>query len=168
VDPVSLPFDGAGFESPKGRLAIWTPAPALLIVQMSGHGSKAFAAPIIAAFERLLANGARLFVFFDLFEMPTYDSELRTSLTGRFFDDRARFAEFHVLSSSKLTAMGVSVANLALGGIITSHLERAPFSIVLDAMLSKQGVSHFSSRHLAHVVARGIQREEQTGGRGEE
>lgn len=148
VDLVGLPCDGAGFLTPKGRLGIWTPSPTLLIVQMSGHGDKGFARHIIESFDRLLKNGEPLFVFFDLHGMPTYDSELRTSLTGRFFDDRARFAEFHVLSASKLTAMGVSVANLALGGIITSHLERAPFSIELDATLARQRVAGFSSKAL--------------------
>jgi hypothetical protein len=148
VHLVGLPFDGAGFRASKGELAVWTPSAKLLIVRFSGHGDKGFVAPIVQAFERLLTGPEPVTVFFDLHGMPTYDSELRTGLTGRFFDDRTRIGEFHVLTSSKLTAMGVSVANLALGGIITSHLQRAPFSIVLDATLTKQGVTGFSSKAL--------------------
>lgn len=144
-----MPFEGAGYRSPKGRLGVWTPSPALLVVQFSGHGDKSFVRPIVEAFERLLAGDAPLHVFFDAGAMPTYDSELRTGLTGRLFDDRARISAFHVLSTSKLTSMGVSVANLALGGIITLHSERAPFSIVLDATLARQQVTGFSSKALS-------------------
>lgn len=149
VSAIGLPFEGAGFQSSRGRLGIWTPTPTLLVVQFSGHGDKSFVAPIIEAFDRCLAGGEAVQVFFDAYAMPTYDSELRIGLTGRFFDDRARVGEFHVLSSSKLTAMGVNVANLALGGIITPHLERAPFFAVLDAALAKQHVSGFSSKTLS-------------------
>ncbi|MDQ2647266.1 MAG: hypothetical protein M3020_25910 [Myxococcota bacterium] len=149
MDSVGLPFEGAGYRSPKGRLGVWTPSPALLVVQFSGHGDKSFVRPIVEAFERLLAGDAPLHVFFDAGAMPTYDSELRTGLTGRLFDDRARISAFHVLSTSKLTSMGVSVANLALGGIITLHSERAPFSIVLDATLARQQVTGFSSKALS-------------------
>jgi hypothetical protein len=53
-----------------------------------------------------------------------------------------------VLVGSTLTAMGVSVANLALGGIVTSHSKRTPFVFALDAALASAGVTGFSSRSL--------------------
>jgi len=145
VEPFALPCDGAGFRSPKGRLGIWTPASDLLILRMTAQGDKAFVGPIIHAFDELSKHGQQQRLFFDLETMASYDSELRTQLTARFYEDRLRITAFHVLVGSKLTAMGVSVANLALGGIITSHSSRVPFVLALDAVIAASKVVGFES-----------------------
>jgi hypothetical protein len=44
--------------------------------------------------------------------------------------------------------MGVSVANLALGGIVTSTTERASFKSKLDTCLFENHIAGFSSRVL--------------------
>jgi hypothetical protein len=112
---------------------------------MTDQGDKAFAGPIIRTFDDLAKRSQKLRLFFDLETMASYDSELRTQLTARFYEDRLRITAFHVLVGSKLTAMGVSVANLALGGIITSHSSRVPFVLALDAMLAASKVAGFQS-----------------------
>jgi hypothetical protein len=145
VESVALPCDGTGFRSPKGRLGIWTPAPDLLILRMTDQGDKAFAGPIIHAFDEISKRSRQHRLFFDLETMTTYDSELRTRLTARFYEDRLNIAAFHVLVGSKLTAMGVSVANLALGGIITSHSSRVPFVLALDAAIAASKAVGFES-----------------------
>jgi hypothetical protein len=145
MEPFALPCDGTGFRSLKGRLAIWTPAPDLLVLRMTDQGDKHFTGPIIRAFDELAKRGQKLRLFFDLETMSSYDSELRTQLTARFYEDRLRIAAFHVLVGSKLTAMGVSVANLALGGIITSHSSRVPFVLALDAAIAASKVVGFES-----------------------
>jgi hypothetical protein len=70
-------------------------------------------------------------------------------LTAAFLDKRKRISGLHVLVGSKLTAMGVSVANLALGGIVTSHSERPPFASALDQALTALNVRGFSSAALS-------------------
>jgi hypothetical protein len=107
-----------------------------------------FNGEIVEAFASALKTVARAHIFFDAEAMSSYDSELRTGLTAAFLEERAKIAELHVLSASKLTAMGVSVANLALGGIITSHHERAPFARSLDTRLAAARVLDFSSNTL--------------------
>jgi hypothetical protein len=148
LEAFALPFAGRGLRSSKGRLGLWTPGHAIVVARFSGQGDKAFVAPIVEAFASALKTVARAHIFFDAEAMSSYDSELRTGLTAAFLEERAKIAELHVLSASKLTAMGVSVANLALGGIITSHHERAPFARSLDTRLAAARVLDFSSNTL--------------------
>ena len=148
VERFGLPGDGAGFRTPKGRLAIWTPAPGFVISRITGLGDKAFTVPIIDAFDRALPDELPIRLFFDVETIASYDSELRTQLTARFYEERARIGEFHVLVGSKLTAMGVSVANLALGGIVTSHTQRLQFVTAVDTALIHAKVVKFSSSML--------------------
>jgi hypothetical protein len=156
VEELALAFSGLGFKSAKGRLSLWIPVPTLLIVRMTGQGDKSFAEPIVRGFEESLQSGSQVEIFFDLELMATYDSELRTALTAAFLRRRERISGLHVLVGSKLTAMGVSVANLALGGIITTHSQRPPFASALDAALAAARVKGFSSDALcATEPARG-------------
>jgi hypothetical protein len=143
-----LPGSGAGHRTPRGHAGIWTPGAGFLIVRFTRIGDKALAEPIIDSFRELVDSAVPVRVFFDLETMATYDSELRTALTACFFKDRKRLRTFDVLVGSKLTAMGVSVANLTLGGIITSHSRRMPFVTALDAALTAAGVTAFSSSAL--------------------
>jgi len=125
-------------------VAIWLPAPTLLVVRLSGHGEAQFARPILEAFDKLEKSSAA-HLFFDAEELDNYESSLRVELTGRLFPERARLTSFHVLVRSKLVAMGVSVANLALGGIVNSTSDRKRFKARLDACLYSLRVVGFSS-----------------------
>lgn len=120
------------------------PAPTLLIVRLQGHGEGELAKPILEALDKLdKAPAAHL--FFDAEDLDNYDSPLRIELTQRLFPERERFASFHVLVRSKLVAMGVSVANLALGGIVNTTSDRKRFKARLDACLFALRIVGFSS-----------------------
>lgn len=113
-------------------------------MRLQGHGEADFARPILEAFEHLEpAPAAHL--FFDAEELDDYESALRVDLTRGLFPERERVASFHVLVRSKLVAMGVSVANLALGGIVNSTSDRKRFKARLDACLFALRVVGFSS-----------------------
>ena len=111
-------------------------------IQGRGHGN--LWEPVLQAYRTLRAKGPT-YLFADVEEMTNYDSRLRTELTAGFLPDRARFAAFHVLLRSKLVAMGVSVANLTLGGIAKTTTERRQFKQLLDACLFDNRVVGFSS-----------------------
>jgi len=49
---------------------------------------------------------------------------------------------------SRLVAMGVTVANLALGGTVKATSERAPFKAWLDACIYENRIAGFSSNVL--------------------
>jgi hypothetical protein len=131
-------------------VAIWVPCPALLVLSLQGHGEGAFAAEVVRAFETLATEGP-LHVFADCESLDNYDSQLRTELTGRFLPVRERIATLSVLVKSRFVAMGVTVMNLALGGIVSSATDRANFVTGLDARLFDLRVVGFSSRALELV-----------------
>jgi|SRR5688572_20488266 hypothetical protein len=141
VRETTLPSAGVGFETSRGRLGLWTPADGLVIARLVIHGEAAFAPPIIEAVDSRLARAERVRIFFDAEDLLRYDTELRTALTARFFADRARIESLHVLVGSRLVALGVNVANLALRGLVTSHYARTRYVDALNEALSAAGLS---------------------------
>lgn len=138
-----LPNGGAAYVSNKGRIGIWLPARGLLIVRLDGHGDAELAAPIVEAIDESLRRARRVRVFFEAEKLQTYDSALRTELTRRLREDLDRFEGIHVLVASRMVAMGVSVASLALDGKVTSHSEHDAFMGVLKTELARCGLAAF-------------------------
>jgi hypothetical protein len=153
VETERLPQRGTACQTARGGIGVWVPHASLLVVALRGHGEAAFAAPIVDAYEQL-AKGGPVHLFFDAEDLTNYDSPLRTELTARFFPDRARLASFEVLVRSRLVAMGVSVANLALGGVVKMSADRAHFKARLDACVFENRIVGFSSN-----VLEGLQRQ---------
>jgi hypothetical protein len=147
VEMGALPQNGTSWRSARGCVGLWVPSPSVLVFALHGYGDAGFAAPIIRAYETL-ANHGSLYVFADAEALVNYDSALRTQLTSCFFPDRERIASLHVLFHSKIVAMGISVVNLALGGIVTTTTERARFKAKLDACLFENHTVGFSSNAL--------------------
>jgi len=148
VEQCVLTMKGRGWRTSRGSLGIWLPAPRLLVSRIAGHGEGEFVSPIIEAFEQTLAAEGPVKLYFEVAKMNNYDSLLRTRLTARFGQSRPRVGTIAVLVSSRIVAMGVSVANLALGGLVTSYAARAPFSEALDGELRAAGILSFSSKVL--------------------
>ena len=108
------------WRAPRGSMRLhWSDGGALLI-SVSGHGVRLLVPAVVQRFEALVTRN-RLQLFFDLSRMPNYDSEMRVSWTHWLLAHRAQLDRLEVVAHSKLVMMGVSVANLALGGIIKSH-----------------------------------------------
>lgn len=127
-------------------MGVWVPSPNVLVFALRGHGDVAFAEPLLKAFDTLSKRDS-VHLFVDADGLVNYQSQLRTELTTGFFPHRRR-TSLHVLLSSKLVAIGVSVANLALGGIVTTLTDRARFQANLDARLFENRVVGFSSSAL--------------------
>jgi hypothetical protein len=125
-------------------LGIWAPASEIVLVQLSGFGEEAYAEHVIEAIDRPLERGARLKLFLDMEGMTNYDSALRTKLTTRLLQCRDQIDAMVVLARSRIVTMGVSVANLALGGIISVHEDRLEFARAFETELRKSGVVGFS------------------------
>ena len=143
MEETTLSSNGRGFRTDDGRLGIWTPAPALLVFHVVGYGHRDFARPLLEEFDRLRADGRRVHVFGDLERLPSYDSELRINATEHFGAHLASMASLHVLVKSRLVAMGVAVANLALRGLVTTHATREPFVRSLENQLKEQRSTGF-------------------------
>ena len=150
VEKLPLLQDGTAWRTRRGTASIWVPSPVVLVVAVRGHGDGQLAAPILAAYETL-SKRDKIHLLVDAHAMDNYDSTLRTELTNRFFPDRKRFGLLQVLLHSKLVAMGVSVANLALGGIVSTTADRSEFKTALDGCLFNNRVVGFSSNALDSV-----------------
>ena len=151
VDQSALPQNGIAWRTERGTLGVWVPAPNVLVASLTGHGEAAFTSPILAAHASLAKTGL-LHVFFDADILSNYDTALRTGLTQRFVADRKRFAGFHVLVQSRVVAMGVSVANLAMGNIVRATTERGIFKAALDSCIYQNRIRGFSSDVLEAFV----------------
>ena len=120
-----------------------------MLTQLSGYGEGRFADPIIAALDEALTGRGPVLFFLELSTMENYDSTLRTRLTAHISQNRPRITGVHVLARSRLVAMGVAVANLALGGMITNHENLAAFQAALDRAIRDAKISGLSSAALA-------------------
>lgn len=134
------------FATPRGDLALWCPAPSLLLCRMRRHGEREFATHFIQAFDRL--QGDRVHVFLDFDQMATYDSDLRITLTRFFSEQRARIEQIDLVTRSKLVSVGAEVARFVLGPFFRPHLRREAFTRVLDAAIVARGVRDFTSAEL--------------------
>ena len=143
-----LASGGSGAETDRGALGVWV-RPPILLIQLSGFGAEKFAELIIEDFDQIMGRKQQAQIFFEMGGMQNYESGLRTHLTSHFAAHRSQIHSLHVFTRSRLVSMGVAVANLALGGLITTHEERASFHAALDAAAVSSRIMGLSSAALA-------------------
>lgn len=97
--------------------------------QVTGYLEKDIVAKITAPVDRLIAVGNKPIIFNDWWELTGYDSDARLKLTDWIFWIRGKIIGSHILVRSKIVSMGVSIANLALGGMLTVYTDRAEFAL---------------------------------------
>ncbi len=118
--------------SPEGESRVWSPAPGIVVTSFSGYGTHAFAAVIKRDTTPYFEPGTQTALFSDWYDMRGYDTAARVELTRWLGWMRPRISEYHLLVRSRLVAMGVAVANLALGGWLDSTTNRIAFRQMLD------------------------------------
>ncbi len=117
--------DVRSVETPRGKTLVYTLAPCVYVTVVSGHLEEAGAELIVQyGTGRVRAAPGKLHVFHDWIEMTGYESGCRHRLTTWTAAYRDSVADAHLALRSKLVAMGVQVANLALGGMIKTHTNR--------------------------------------------
>lgn len=131
------------FATPRGELALWYPSPSLFLCRVRRHGDREFAAPFMRGFDAVRSD--RVHIFLDLDQMPTYDSDLRVTMTNFFSEQRTRIEQIDLMTSSKLVRMGAELTRLTLGTFFRSHARREPFTSVLDAAIAARGLQDFTS-----------------------
>ena len=103
----------------------------MIVIQFSGHLDLAHAQHMMAAVDRLRHTGRPVDAFNDWQAMESYDHEARLALTDWVRRIRPSFRSLHILQRSKIVSMGVSVANLALGGLLRAYTDRDSFQRAL-------------------------------------
>jgi hypothetical protein len=125
--------DVQSLQGARGRVSVWQVAPGVYASEVTGHLDVKMAQRIIDFAEPLYALGS-VAGFHDWFEMTGYESRSRIALTQWVLGHRAKSRLF-IGVRSKLVAMGVSVANLALGDLIEVHASLATLEEALDGVL---------------------------------
>ena len=122
----------------QGEVEIYRFGSIAAYVRMAGIAEQAAAPVIERALDGLFRSAGALHTFWDLRELTNYHSDVRVYSTNVLLAHRSRLTSVHTLSTSKIVAMGVSVANLALGGIITNHKTAASFESAVRGVLMGQ------------------------------
>lgn len=112
----------------------WTRRGAVRITVV-GHGCADYSPPCMRRWDAALKQADQAAVLIDFWDMPTYDSGMRVQMTDWGKKHRSD-TKYYVCTKSKLVLMGLSVANLALGGILNVHEKRPEF----DAECLKHGL----------------------------
>jgi|GEM_PF-1114102 len=128
VDRVLLPSPSASFERcTDTAVAFSSTAPGVFCVRVEGHYDLEMARFQTEKASEAIADGPVKF-FIDWEALTTYDSDARTLLTKWCLQHRAHLAEVHILTTFRIVAMGVAVANMALSGKLQAHQEWATFA----------------------------------------
>ncbi|MFO0694563.1 MAG: hypothetical protein U0230_13465 [Polyangiales bacterium] len=128
------------------RLVISAPARGVVLQRFIGHATPEVVEPITSRLERAVAQHGTLRVFDDWEEATGYESEVRVRLTEWTKRHREAIPLTHILVRSKLLAMGLSVANLAIDGGLEVHTTRAAFERELAAAVQAATASAGATR----------------------
>lgn len=114
---------------------LWVCAPGVILQRVSGKADVDVAREIARQLEAAIAEFGPITLFDDFAGMTAYTSAGRFELTEWSKKHWAEMKSTHILVASKLVAMGVSVASIALPGL-RSYTERARFEAALQAEIT--------------------------------
>lgn len=126
------------FEAPRGWLEVGILAPGLVFQLADGHASTETAEKLTARLDELMLRFGKLELVNDWYGLSGYEPGARRVLERWTADNRASLTGIHVLVSSKLVAMAISVSNLVTGGATTSYTDRASFELALATALARR------------------------------
>jgi hypothetical protein len=108
----------------------------IVMLTLVGHGYAEFGALCIRHWNEALRRSDRLTLLVDFWDAPGYDSPLRVALTEWTVEHRSQLDTIHVLARSPIVRMGISVANLALGGLVKTYSLRASYDVAVKSILA--------------------------------
>jgi len=124
----------------SGTLRAWALAPNVFATQGHGHMTDEHCAFIEDYGEaRIREHDGKLYVFHDWMELTGYDTKTRLRLTAWAVAHRNAYEEVHIAARSRIIAMGVQVANIALGGFMRAHNGIAALEVELARVLRITG-----------------------------
>lgn len=128
------PRDAQRVSSDRGELQFWEVAPHVYATHMRGYMSPDMSRLIIARADPMFGRGATVSGFHNWLDMSNYDSQCRVELTAWVLRHRTQ-SVLHIGVTSRMVAMGVAVANLALGNLIHVHGDLASLEAALHGVL---------------------------------
>jgi hypothetical protein len=138
--------DFAECNTEAGTIRVWVLAKNVYVTQGEGHMKDGHCEFLESYGEkRIRLAGGKLFVFHDWIELTGYDSKTRVRLTMWSASRRHHYEEVHLAVRSRIVAMGVQVANIALGGFMRAHSGTASLEVELARVLHLVGASQPSA-----------------------
>ncbi len=119
----------------RGEVEVLRLRASIAYIRMVGVAGEPAGQLIERLFAKEFAGQPRLHTFWDLRDLQNYHSEVRIRSTNALLAVRPRLQSVHAFSRSRLVAMGVSVANLAIGGIAKTHTSAESFDAALDEIM---------------------------------
>lgn len=134
------PFESDHWRGRTWELSLYNPAPGVLYTRVMGHADLECVHHLMRAFDRVASlTPDRVEAFHDWERISGYDAEVRPVYTRWSQGHPERIGALHILVRSRIVAMGITVANVALGGVMTAHNDRAEFEKVrAEAILRRR------------------------------
>ncbi len=123
--PFQTPCD-KNIKRDDGELKIWLPRPNIILVRVSGYLHHDFALEIITCLNAI-PRAQRVEQFHDWLGISGFDIKCQRDLTAWHATNHARVARLDIAAHSAFVRMGVTVANVALKGMIRLYDQVAPF-----------------------------------------
>lgn len=121
----------------RGELVFWQMAPDIIATHAHGAMTRELSQFFLAQLEPAYASGDRIYGFHNWLGMESYDSACRLDLTAWVLKRRKQTVA-HIAAASRMVAMGVSVANLALGSLFEVHTTEASLQRALNETLKQK------------------------------
>ena len=119
----------------RGRLMLYQLRPGLIVSNATGHLVARFSEPFTDSIDARIEQDGSVTLFHEWFDVTGYDTSVRLDWTEWTQRQRANISSTHILVSSRIVAMGVRTAALALalvGAKLVSYTERERFMRELD------------------------------------
>lgn len=126
------------FESAKGSLEVGFLKPGVIFQLAQGHATSDVALGLCTRLDELVTRFGKVEIFDDWYGITSYDAEARRLIERWTTVNRPAIERIHVLLSSKLVAMAVSVSNLVTQGATVAYTDRSAFDRVLADTLSRR------------------------------
>lgn len=131
------PADALRITSPRGEFAYWQLSPSVIATEVRGFMTHDMARAIIESASPLFESQARVHGFHNWLHMVNYESACRVDLTAWVLKNRTK-AFMHIGFTSRMVAMGVAVANMALGNILSVYADEKALTEALRKTLESE------------------------------
>jgi hypothetical protein len=140
---ISRPIEckGEEFEFSRASFRMWVPSPRVFVGQVVGHVPAELLRPLLPGMDRVMGASGGAQLFFEARGVTGYEPRIRTEVVRYVKMHRPQVAHFRILVGSRLLAMGIEVANLALSGLIEPYSNPMDFARDLDAATAGTALS---------------------------
>ena len=118
-----------------GFATVTVTAPGIVFLQLSGRLEEGVGRKVAQALQSLTAGKGEFDSFWDLGSLDAYHSEVRQEITQYLLHHRNEIISIQAYVRSRIVQMGVSVANMALGGLVRAHSSREAFDAAYQQAL---------------------------------